>query len=203
MIGPVEWRRGLVAALLTVLLAGCAVRAPQPPEAGRTVAVGDWDAPPAPDAWAFSGRTSLRLADEGATASVSWVEDATTYRIDLRGVLGAGSLRIVGDEASVRLTTADGERYEAGSARELVRAITGYDLPVGFLRHWVTASPVPWLDGQVTLDERGRPRQLQQDGWEVTFDGYRTLDAHRLPGRIGVNHRDMAIRLVIGEWRLR
>ncbi len=203
MTGPARWRSVLMAALFTVLLAGCAVRAPQPPDAGRIAAVGDWDAPPAPDAWAFTGRTSLKLADEGATAAVSWVQDAATYRIDLRGALGAGSLRIVGDEAGVQLTTADGERYRAGSPRELVRAITGYDLPVGFLRHWVTASPVPWLDGRVTLDEAGWPRQLQQDGWEVTFNGYRTVGGYRLPGRIGVTHRDMAIRLVIGEWRLR
>ncbi|MEX0429908.1 lipoprotein insertase outer membrane protein LolB [Spiribacter insolitus] len=203
MIGLARWRWLAMAGLVLVLLAGCAVRAPQPVDAGRVVMVEDWDAPPAPDAWSFSGRTSLRLGDQGATATVSWAQDETAYRIDLRGALGVGSLRIVGDEPGVQLTTADGKRYEAGSPRELVRAITGYDLPVGFLRHWVTASPVPWLDGRVTLDEAGRPRLLQQDGWDVTFDGYRPVGGYRLPGRVGVTHEDMAIRLVIGDWRLR
>ena len=191
-----------IPALALLLAAGCAVRPPAAPEAGRIVAVEAWDAPSAPDAWAFSGRTSLRLGGEGATASVSWAQAESGYRIDLRGALGAGSLRLIGDEAGVRLTTADGARYQADNPRELVRAITGYDLPVGFLRHWVTANPVPWLGGRVTLDADGRPRQLQQNGWRVTFDGFSSVADHRLPGRIAVEHDDMAVRLVIGEWRL-
>ncbi|RZU97859.1 lipoprotein insertase outer membrane protein LolB [Spiribacter vilamensis] len=195
--------RASVPILLCVLLTACAVRSPQPDSTDAGVALATWEPSPVPAAWRLNGRTSLRLGDEGATATVSWDQSGREYRIDLRGALGAGSLRITGDGDVVRLTTSDGERYTAESPRELVRAVTGYDLPVSFLRYWVTGRPVPWLDGRVIPDPQGRPSVIHQDGWRVTYETFRAVGDYHLPERVAVVRGDMSVRIAIGEWESR
>lgn len=189
--------------LLCGLVTACAVRPPQPTATDNSVAVETWTPSPVPAAWRLSGRTSLRLEDEGVTATVVWDQSGSEYRIDLRGAFGAGSLRIVGDDDVVRLTTADGERYTADSPRELVRAVTGYDLPVSFLRYWVTGRPVPWLDGRVTPDSAGLPSVIRQSGWRVTYEAFRSVGRYRLPDRVAVAREGMSVRIAIGDWESR
>ena len=186
--------------LLGLLATGCAVRPPAPEASDDSVRLTDWTPPPAPAEWQLDGRTSLRLGEEGATASVTWRQDEAAYRIDLRGAFGAGSLRISGAADGVTVRTADGERYHAESPRELVRAVTGYDLPVGFLRFWVTAQPVPWLEGRVTLDDAGRPGVIRQGGWRVTYENFESVSGYSLPGRVAVTKAETSIRMVVRNW---
>ena len=193
----------LAALLACLLVTACAVRPPQPDSTDDSIALAAWEPSPVPATWRLNGRTSLRLDDEGATATVSWDQSGAAYRIDLRGALGAGSLRISGDGDEVRLTTADGERYKAENPRELVQAVTGYDLPVSFLRYWVTGRPVPWLDGRVTPDPAGRPSVILQDGWRVTYEGFRAVGDYHLPERIAVVRGDLSVRIAIGRWEPR
>lgn len=198
-----RWRRfaGLAAALtLGVLLAGCAVRPPAPEVSDDSVRLADWAPPAAPDAWQLNGRTSLQLGEQGATAALTWRQDQAAYRIDLRGALGAGSLRITGDADGVTVRTADGGRYRAESPRELVRAVTGYDLPVGFLRYWVTGQPVPWLEGRVTLDPAGRPSVIRQGGWRVSYEAFESVGGFSLPGRVAVTRAETSVRMVVRHW---
>jgi outer membrane lipoprotein LolB len=193
---------GLAAGLLLGgLVTGCAVRPPAPTVSDDSVRLADWTAPVAPAVWQLNGRTSLRLGEEGATASLTWRQDDAAYRIDLRGALGVGSLRIRGDADGVTVRTADGERYRADSPRELVRAVSGYDLPVGFLRYWVIAQPVPWLEGRVRLDDAGRPGVIRQGGWRVRYDEFESVDGYSLPGRVAVTREKTSIRLVVRRWR--
>lgn len=186
-----------------VILAGCAVQPPGPEEAVKSLSVEAWQAPPRPDAWTLTGRVSLQIDDEAGTASVRWQTSAAGYRLDLRGALGAGRIRLISEGQGVTLVTADGERHVAGNAAELVRAFTGYALPVGFLRWWVTGQPVPWLGGEVDLDAEGRPVALRQGDWRVRYADATQRDGYLLPGRVEVRRGDgVRVRLIIREWRL-
>lgn len=188
--------------VLAMTLGACAVVAPEPEADGEILSVAEWMPPAGPTSWRLQGRTALRVADDAATASLFWRESADGYRIDLRGAFGAGSVRVESAEGAVVLRTADGSRYQAGSARELVRAVTGYDLPVEYLRWWVRGQPVPWLGGEVRVDERGLPQRLEQDGWVVRYEGFSETGGHRLPQRLGVTRGRVDVRLVVRSWEV-
>lgn len=205
MSGVPARRRGVLelpALMLMLTLGACAVVPPEPKVDGETLAIDEWTPPAGPTTWRLQGRTALRVADDAATASLFWRESVDGYRIDLRGAFGAGAVRVEGSEGAVTLRTADGSRYEAGSARELVRAVTGYDLPVEYLRWWVLAQPVPWLGGEVRVDERGLPQRLEQDGWVVRYEGFGETGGHRLPERLGVTRGSVEVRLMVRSWEV-
>lgn len=196
-----RWRAAALVALIT--LAGCAVQPPGPEEAVESLSVDAWQAPARPAAWTLSGRVSLQIDDDAGTATVRWRESRDGYRLDLRGALGAGRIRLIREDQAVTLMTADGERHVADNAAELVRAFTGYALPVGFLRWWVTGQPVPWLGGEVDLDAEGRAVALRQGEWRVRYADATRRDGYLLPGRVEVRRGDgVRVRLIIREWQL-
>jgi len=183
-----------------ITLSACAVRPPAPHVTGEWQAIEAWQAAPMPSDWLLDGRVSMTAEDQSATVSIRWHEMADGYQIDLRGALGAGRVRVTGEEGQAVLATADGQRHSAGSPAELMQAVTGYDLPVEFLRWWVVGQPVPWLDGRVRVDEAGRALAMQQAGWDVRYDDYQLADDHPLPGRIAVSRNDIGVRLAVQQW---
>ncbi len=189
--------------VLAVGLSACAIQPPAPVFDTEPQSIAEWNLPEAPERWRLTGRLSLRLVDAGASASVDWEQMHEAYTIDLRGALGAGSLRIQGGANGVTLQSADGERYQADSPSELVRAFTGYSLPVRFLRWWVLGQPVPWLNGHVALDAQGRAQVLWQDGWQVRMDRYQLLTPrYALPERISIERGDVRVRLLVRDWQI-
>lgn len=187
---------------LAIGVSGCAVQPPSAPLADRSIALSDWSVASFPAQWQLAGRAALRIDDQAASASLRWQAQAGQYQIDLRGALGAGSLRLVGDAHSATLTTAEGEQFSAANAQELVRATTGYALPVELLRWWVTGRPAPWLTGRVVLDAQQRAQVIRQGGWEVTYDRYAMRSGYALPGRVSVQREGVEVRLSIRTWQL-
>ena len=195
-------RVAIVMLTLAIVLGGCAIQPPSAPSAGKRIAVADWSVASFPTQWQLTGRTALRIDDEAVSASLHWQTQARQYQIDLRGALGSGSLRLVGDANSATLTTAEGEQFTATNAQELVRATTGYELPVGLLRWWVTGRPAPWLTGHVVVDAQQRAQVIRQGGWEVTYDRYEMRSGYALPGRLSVQREGVEVRLSIRTWQL-
>lgn len=195
-------RRLLVLGFGVLWLAACAVQPPESNPTAESLSVAAWEPPEAPGAWTLSGRASLAFDDEAGTASLRWQESTEGYQLDLRGALGSGRLRLVGQADTVTLTTADGEQYTASSPTELVRAVTGYNLPVGLLRWWVRGQPVPWMDGEVSLDAQGRAVALDQGGWRVRYARYARQAGYWLPARVEVRHEAIQMRLVIRDWQV-
>ena len=191
---------GLASCLM--VLAGCAVRAPVSPTAVEKMPIAQWSIPAFPERWQLNGRAALQLKEQALSASVQWRERPAHYRIDLRGGLGAGNIRVVGDDTQVVLTRADGERLTASNPEELIRATTGYELPISLLRWWVTGRPAPWLEGEVVVDADGRAQWLEQAGWQVVFDRYTAQSGYALPGRLALSRHHVEVRFAIQSWQL-
>lgn len=193
--------RAFTAVALIAALAGCAVAPPTPDDGRVTLPVADWQPPAAPEAWRLTGRAALHAGDDGGTVSVFWESGAKRYRLTLNGPIGAGAVRLEGGGDGATLRTSDGRVRRAGSARALLRAETGYDLPVSRLRWWVRARAVPGLGGRVRLGGDGRPVGLVQDGWHVTYDEFRRVDGYWLPHRLSVERGEVSVRLAVRQWR--
>ena len=185
--------KNLAGLLLVLLLAGCATL--PVPESSQSAA--------ALTAWQLNGRVSLTRGEEGWHAGLYWKTRADTFYLKISGPLGQGGFQLNGDARGVVLVDADGQRYAAQDADTLLAQVTGWQLPITGLRYWIRGLPAP-AAGQVQLshDEAGRLRHLEQSGWDINYQRYQLVGDVFLPTKLQLVQADVSVRVVIDQWEL-
>lgn len=209
-------RRGLGAAVLAMLAAGC-VTVPAPPPVENPAAA--WQARQAElrtlSAWTLQGRLAMRAAEEGWQASVHWIRDGARQRIDLTGPLGRGHLRLTQDDDGAELRDADQRTWRAENAQQLLYRTTGWLVPLDGLDYWILGLPAPGPAVKLELDDQGRLKTLDQSGWDIRFLEYARSGSLDLPSRIFMKRQgdgnvaasakqvDVEVRLIVERWTLK
>jgi outer membrane lipoprotein LolB len=168
--------------------------------------------------WEIRGRLAMRTAEEGWQASLRWVRKQEQHNIDLMGPLGRGHLRLTQDRHGAELRDADRQTYRDSSVQQLLWRATGWNVPLEGLNYWVLGLPVPDAPWTRDLDEWGRLKVLQQQGWEIEFLQYTRHGAHELPSKLFIKRQlspsedivgdsddaetTLEVRLVIDRWAL-
>lgn len=175
---------------ILVLLSGCASPGVAAPEA----AANNSD-----NAFALTGRVSVRYGDESLSGRIDWAHSIPRDEISLASPLGNQLAVIVRDAAGVSLTDASRTRFEAADAETLTERRLGWRLPLAGLADWVRARP--GAKATVRADARGRPEHVSDEGWNIEF-AYEG-DAS-LPRRLILVYtraeRPLEIRLVVDNW---
>ena len=153
--------------------------------------------------WALRGRAALTTPQDSGTLAVDWRQVGEAYRIELRAPLGAGSVRLSGDQAGVLLQTSDGEEAFARTPGGLLQAYTGYQLPVEALRYWLLGVPVPDYAADQRFGDEGLLDELEQLGWQIDYRGYGQYGELALPTKIFLRNEDgIDVRVVVQRWEL-
>jgi outer membrane lipoprotein LolB len=151
--------------------------------------------------WRFDGRIAVQRGDEGWSATIRWTQDGDRFQLRLVAPLGRGTYQLVGDQNSVRLVTPEGDTFSAADPESLMQTHLGWQLPLPDARFWVRGLPAPAPEpDQLTLDERGRLRDMAQDGWRVSVLRYVEAGGFELPAKLFLNYGDVKVRLVITAW---
>ena len=198
-------RRFLPVIFLIVVLGGCSVT-PEQPDVPLKQRQSLWASRNHQlqqiDHWQMIGRLGLRMGEQSGSMSVEWQQNNNDYVVYLDGPLGKSLARIERNQQGVQVE-ADGKRYQGQTPESLLYAITGWQLPVSYLRYWVQGRPVPGdNDNTVTLDNRGQLTQLNQAGWTIHYLDYQTVQPVSLPGRIRIEKDDIRMTLVVKHWKL-
>lgn len=187
---------------LALVLAGCATP-PRPSADDRAAA---WESLrtrlQALDAWRAEGRLVVRSGNEGGQVAFTWIERPDgTFALRMAGPWGQGAARLRGGDGRAQLRAADGARYVAGDARELLAGVYGWDVPVSGLRRWLIGLPDAGAD--YTLDRFGRVATLDWQGWRVAYRRYRQVDDIDVPAVLtAARARDgTEIRIAVDAWR--
>jgi len=185
--------RFLAGLLAVLLLAGCTTTpAPRSSTSAATLS-----------AWQFNGRVSLTRGEEGWHAGLHWQEQAGSFYLRVSGPLGQGGFQLNGDARGVVLVDADGQTFAAQDADALLVQVTGWELPVSGLRHWIRGLPEPAAgEAQANRDEAGQLRRLEQSGWTINYERYQVVDGVSLPAKLRLVREDVAVRIVIDQWQL-
>lgn len=127
------------------------------------------------------------------------------YRLLLTNPLGSTELELNVQKSVVQLTDNQGKRYVSDNPEEMIRKLTGMQIPLDNLRQWMLGLP-----GQATdfsLDSQYRLNKLtykQGDlTWVVTYQDYNTDLKIPLPSRLELQQGDQRIKLKMDNWTLK
>ncbi|MHB1187262.1 lipoprotein insertase outer membrane protein LolB [Thiobacillus sp.] len=183
-------RRGTVAALLALVLGGCAALPPAPPAALEA---------PLQARWTLQGRIGVQSGEQSLSGQIHWQHRMERDEVLMTSPLGQGMARIVRDAEGVALERPNQPTRRASDAESLTREALGYALPVAGLTWWVQGHPDPGSAFESTQDAGGRIAQLRQNGWVIDYLQY-AADAR--PRRMVVTREGLQIRLVADSWQV-
>ncbi|MDD5329834.1 MAG: lipoprotein insertase outer membrane protein LolB [Sulfuricella sp.] len=187
--------------LVPLLLWGCA-ELPVPPEEREAPS-----APPAAEAggaFRLAGRIGVKHDGESFSGSLRWRHNAEDDEIFILSPLGQGIARIVRNAGGVALETAEGRTYHAEDVETLTEEVLGWRLPARGLQYWVAGRAAPDTPAEGATGSDQRLLHLNQGGWRIEYQGYRTVQGVVLPAKLEMlaEDRRLEVRLVIDSWVL-
>lgn len=192
-----------LAVLFVLLIEACATRSVLLEPEGETV----WDQRQARlgalERWTLQGRVAIETARDGGTATLRWEQDRERYAMRIIAPLGQGTFELRGDAGSVTLRTPENQTLTASDPQALMQENLGWSMPVDGLQYWVRGLPAPGRPARhLRVDEAGRLRDLEQDGWRISLLRYTQVAGLDLPDKLYMENNPLRMRLVIGEWQL-
>jgi len=188
--------RRLAALLLVLLVSACAVTPDTTAPVDRDRHQRDLQAL---SRWHLNGKLAIQSPTLRESGYVDWRQDGDTYRINLYGPLGSGSVELTGDDTSVRLRHR-GEEQQARDPELLLYERTGLLLPVELLYYWVRGLPAPGVVRQQEAWDRGLLTSMRQAGWRVQFADYRPAYGLMLPARVTLEQAETRVVLLVKQW---
>ncbi len=152
--------------------------------------------------WTMLGTLVVRSGGDASRVTMRWRQARNSYLMRFTALLGAGLFELKGSEAGVEAKFADGRRARAGSPETLLEREIGWSVPLEGLRYWIVGAPAP--DGataKMEFDGHGRLARLEQAGWTVIYEKYRSLDDLSLPERIRFSNESIDATLVVRRWK--
>lgn len=199
--------------LLAVLaLGGCSTPATRPVPADPAAAwqqrqlamadIGDWQ---------LRARIALQAGESGGQADLLWSAQPSADDLRLVGAWGRGLVRLQFNAQGATLIDDNGVRHHGVDAADLLYRVTGWIIPVSSLHAWMVGIPV---DGRqatlVQLDDYGRLKILEENGWRIEYDEYSDFGGRELPKRIQLSQTRtlngdarITVRLVVTAWQVR
>lgn len=154
--------------------------------------------------WAFQGRVAVSNGKEGGSGRLDWNQQGAGYHVQLSAPVTRQSWVLQGEPGgAARLEGLQGGPREGADARLLLLEATGWDIPVDGLPDWIRGLvPEGGTDAGLQRDGEGRPRRLQQDGWDVQYLDWYPPGADRpaLPRRIEASRGQAKVRVLVDQW---
>ncbi|HED40666.1 MAG TPA: outer membrane lipoprotein LolB [Chromatiales bacterium] len=201
---------GLFVLLLIVLVTGCASH-PVAPVVTSEVIDQRWAAHHAQlsklSGWELGGRIAVKSAQDSWSANLHWQQRAAAFDVRFSSLLGLRIAQLKGDALSASLYLPDNRVLSAANLSELLDDELGWSVPVAGLRYWLVGLPAPAIAAQAIppftkgLDELGRLQWLEQSGWRIDYQRYRSAGTLALPQKMVLTRDDLRVRLVIDRWQ--
>jgi outer membrane lipoprotein LolB len=151
-------------------------------------------------AWDMAGKLSLDDSEDGGSGRLDWQVRDTGSLMHFRAAMGRGAWQLNSGPGYAELLRADGSITRSSSLSDLVEAELGWRIPVDALKWWALGVPAPGSAELLDLDIKGRILAMTQDGWSISFKGYRLFDEVELPGRMDAVHGRYRVKLAVSSW---
>ncbi|WP_372966200.1 lipoprotein insertase outer membrane protein LolB [Marinobacter sp.] len=155
--------------------------------------------------WLLSGKLAVKQPSDSGTAIINrWQQQGESYELALSSsFLGMGSTQLRGVPGYIHLTMANGDIYQSSEPENLIKAATGWQLPIDNLTWWIKGLPAPEGDFRLLFDDKNKLALIKQDGWEIRYDRWHPSAGNlpELPARVTALKEDKRVRVVISNWQ--
>jgi outer membrane lipoprotein LolB len=149
--------------------------------------------------WDMRGRIAIDTGERAFQARFRWLEQSDSLSLTVRGLLGAGSFEISGNEDALTLRQS-GESWSLTDPELDLSARFGWWLPVGSLGTWLLGLPDERYEARTRVDGGGRLVALEQRLWTLEYEDYRLAETLVLPRTIHLQHGPLRLRLTVDTW---
>lgn len=152
--------------------------------------------------WQLNGRMAFKSDKEKVSAYINWNQEQQRYQVRFNSFVGTSLLTISGSHRHAIMTKGD-EQYVSNEPNNLLFNVTGWDIPLLELQHWVKGS-ITEKGVNAQFDEQGLLRTMthQTSGWAITYEDYQQVDNVVLPHLINIVKDDKLIKIKIKQWQL-
>jgi outer membrane lipoprotein LolB len=154
----------------------------------------------------FEGRVAVTTGSDGFNASIQWNQSESKSEVQLSGPFGAGALRVELAGDLLRIDSSRGEQLIGNDARAALEQKLGFSPPLESLRYWLIGLRDPAGAAIEMRDDYGRLASLDQNGWHVDYEAYRSQPTPggtlSLPRRLRATRDALKLRVVADKWVL-
>ncbi len=191
---------------LTLYLSGCAITTKKPSSAVSTEKPSvlhqkHMDNIANIQQFSVKSRLGIIANPKNHSARLSWQHTPQEDHIDVYSPIGGKVAKIVKTPEQVTLTDNGQKTIEAHDAESLTEKTLGFRLPLSGLSHWVLGKPSnTGLVNAVHWDKNGRIKTMQQNGWDIQYQGYAEHSGYFLPRKVTLKNERMTLKLVTDKW---
>lgn len=145
--------------------------------------------------WEANGRVSIQNNQDTVTASFVWLQENEQYNLHFYSALSSESVTIYGNQQGITNIVNNGETAQDLSLEQ--------NLPLAQLVFWLKGLPaIGSKPRKATYNNKQQLLNLEQDGWHIEYQEYRTYDAISLPRKIILQNHNTKAKLFIKQWQL-
>lgn len=149
--------------------------------------------------WSINGRLTVDTGERGYQARFSWQQHDGELELEVRGLLGARSFRIEGDET--RLTVQSrGETEVLTDPERQLSEMLGWWLPVTSVEHWLLGQPDPDYPADTARGAFDTLSMLNQREWAIRYEEYQLADGRLIPRHIVLSDAPLTLQLFVTDW---
>lgn len=155
--------------------------------------------------WTIKGKIAFISPEEKQSANIYWQQKDDDIILKLTTFLGVNVLSLTSNN-NIYTLKSDGKTWHDDNIENLLRQVSGINLPVQALSFWIKglkASNDDMISYSTTTD---LPEQLQAyvDGkyWHIDYKRYQLIDNYRLAKSFTIKQNQLTIKLLINTWDL-
>jgi outer membrane lipoprotein LolB len=149
--------------------------------------------------WDMRGRIAIDTGERAFQARFRWLEEPDSLLLNVRGLFGAGSFEIKGNDAALTLRTR-GETWSLVDPETELSARFGWWLPVGSLDAWLVGLPDDAYAARAETGANGTLATLEQRLWTLEYADYEVTSGLLLPRTIDMHHGQLRLQLTVDSW---
>lgn len=151
--------------------------------------------------WRVEGRAAILARGSGGQVAFAWQREPGQQTLSIRTPLGQNVMQLTQTAQGVVLIDPEGTIHQGNDGEALLREILGWSVPLESMHAWLRGLPASRKEAFL-LDEHGRIKLLQSNGWRIEYQRYSLIQGLALPSRLELTHTDLTLRLVVDRWRL-
>lgn len=187
--------------ITTLLLSGCSwLKRPQPAENLLISKKARQERIQAMNAWTAEGAISITYKTKTDMGSFSWKQKGLEYDLHTYGPLHMAGVRITGSPGRVRLWKTSKHSVSAITPEHIMKREIGWYLPLSNFRYWTRGIPAPKAPSKQEFDHFGHLISLNQQGWNITYQKFQSVQGVDLPHTIVFSHDPIRVKMVIKSW---